>query len=189
MAKTLPPRTLLQDEIDVFSRQAPEGLVIAEVRGRTIIKLDWQGQDKTEKLDKAMGGLLPTVGQSTADSGKGALRYAPFSVLLVSAELTARDLVAERQKSLSDLGVTWVDLSHGYVVLRLSGERAREVLDSMASTDLSAGRFNPGAVARTSIRKHQVLVHSLNSSCLEVYLERSYALSFWHLLEHKIALG
>lgn len=73
------------------------------------------------------------------------------------------------------------DQSSGYVVLRLEGMAARELLSRGAFIDFHPDHFGPGSAAVTDIAHMGVILWQLDDApTYEVALFRSYAASFQH---------
>lgn len=76
------------------------------------------------------------------------------------------------------------DQSGGYVVFRLSGPGARELLQRGAAIDLHPAVFGPGSAATTVIAHIGVILWRPDASeSFEVAVFRSYASSFRHWLD------
>jgi heterotetrameric sarcosine oxidase gamma subunit len=75
-----------------------------------------------------------------------------------------------------------VDLSEGRTVLRLAGPPARAVLAQGTGVDVDPDVFAAGACAVTLVGHVGVLLHAVASDTLDIYVPRSYALTFWEWL-------
>ena len=128
-------------------------------------------EDRTELA----GIALPPPGRA----GEGevtALWIGPRRWLLVAPDGTGL-----LQRVNGEAGV-FVDQSEGRTVLRLSGASARAVLAKGTGIDLDASAFGAGSCAATLLAHVGVLLHAVASDTIDVYVPRSYALTFWEWL-------
>ena len=77
-----------------------------------------------------------------------------------------------------------IDQSHGRVVLRLTGEGARNLLQKGLDLDLHPTVFPAGAMAQTGLNGVALLVHSLAGDSFDLYGARSFAGSVADWLVH-----
>ncbi|MGY8960730.1 MAG: sarcosine oxidase subunit gamma [Alphaproteobacteria bacterium] len=80
-------------------------------------------------------------------------------------------------KALPDAAIN--DVTHGRIVLQLSGASAREILAAGCPLDLRPGAFPPGACASTLLENIQVVLDCLEDETFEVIAGRAYARSLW----------
>lgn len=93
-----------------------------------------------------------------------------------------RDLDVELKAALAG-SASVVDLSDGRVVLRISGDRARDVLVKGVPVDLHPRAFRPGDVAITHASHIGVILWQVDEKpTYELAMFRSYADSFAHWL-------
>jgi sarcosine oxidase subunit gamma len=86
------------------------------------------------------------------------------------------------QAALDKTGATMVDVSHAYLVVTISGERARDVLAKGVPIDIDPVAFEVGACAQTCLTDMNVLLHARELEAIDLYVGRSYALSLWQWL-------
>jgi heterotetrameric sarcosine oxidase gamma subunit len=86
------------------------------------------------------------------------------------------------QGTLDKTGATVVDVSHAYLVVTISGERARDVLAKGVPIDIDPVAFEVGACAQTCLTDMNVLLHARELEAVDLYVARSYALSLWQWL-------
>ena len=108
--------------------------------------------------------------------------YGPGQWLAVSEtfanEALARDL-AQRLKGLASIS----DQSGGRTVLRLSGQRAREVLAKGLPIDLHPSVFGPGSTATSTISLMGVQLWQVDDApTYDMAIFRSVSASFWRWL-------
>ena len=79
------------------------------------------------------------------------------------------------------------ELAHSRMRVRISGRDARALLARGAAVDFAEDMFTPG-FAQTIIHRIPVLVHRTGdvNDEFDVYVPRSYALSFWHWLTNTV---
>jgi sarcosine oxidase subunit gamma len=111
---------------------------------------------------------LPPPGRALPMWGGVALGIMPTTALLVDA---ARPDVP---------GAAVIDQSGGFVVLRLAGPAAAEVLARGCRLDLHDNAFRPGSVARTPIAQVPVILHRAEGFAL--FVPATLARSFVHFL-------
>ncbi|MEM0950150.1 MAG: sarcosine oxidase subunit gamma family protein [Pseudomonadota bacterium] len=118
---------------------------------------------------------------AAATDGLTVFRVAPRRLMIVS-EATAlldplRDAVPETDGAVSQQG-------HSRVRLRLSGPGAAALLARGAPVDLDEVVFPVGAFAQTCIHHMWVQVHrtAATPETFDIYVLRSFALSFWQWL-------
>ncbi len=159
------------------------GLSVTERRGLTLLQL----MALPQQVAETAGALrLPTTpGRSAPISGGVALPLAPGSWMLVgdAAHLPREDLAWRIQ------GLAYVsDQSHGRVVLRLAGARAREVMAKGCRLDLDGRRFGPGGCAQTQIAEIGVLLHQVDEApSFDLIVAAGYARAFLHWVKASAA--
>ena len=98
-------------------------------------------------------------------------------------------MAAELRQALAGMPVSVTDISESRAVIRLSGHRARQVLQKACPIDLHSQEFGIGACAHTRLAKAGALIHlSADESVpggptFEIYVVRSFAEYVWHWLE------
>ena len=143
------------------------GLEIRERPARLILRLEWP-------LALHASGL-PERGWAGRLGDAQVLFLGPNWLWLVSDSGEAQESLAE------SLSATVTDISHGQVALSLtaSGSGVLAWFDGLTPLDLTPARFAPGRVARTNLLGHTAVLHRLEESAFYLYLDRSYAQSFW----------
>jgi len=173
----LTPEPLLAEELAAWPQRGGDELAVSEHTGRTILRLEWRAG-----LEPQLGAKpLPTVGAVATSAGVSLLRTSPVSAMAVSDALAPGRLAEE----FFDGRTSVVDVSHGFVVLRLQGMLARPLLDGMAPPDLSEPAFRPSTLRRTQIAGLGVMIHCVDADGFELYVDRSYAWSLWQYLSRR----
>ncbi|MBH1965883.1 MAG: hypothetical protein I8H77_16180 [Comamonadaceae bacterium] len=91
------------------------------------------------------------------------------------------DAMSVQQASGPDVFI--IDVSSAQLVLRLEGDRARELLGSGCGVDLRPARFAVNQFAQTRLGPFAVLIHRAADSIYDVHVERSLAESLHAWLE------
>jgi methylglutamate dehydrogenase subunit D len=99
---------------------------------------------------------------------------------------TGAPIERELSERLGDAAAV-TDQSDGYVVLRLTGPRVRDLLSKGISIDFHDSIFVPGSAAVTSCAHMGVIIWRLDdaggSAVFEIAVFRSLARSLWHFIE------
>lgn len=119
---------------------------------------------------------------ANASDGRALLWLAPQQWLLVCDG--EQILIGEQQlqAALDKTGATVVDVSHAYLVITVSGGRARDVLAKGVPIDVDPVAFEVGACAQTCLGDMNVLLGVRDTQTIDLYVGRSYATSLWHWL-------
>lgn len=136
------------------------------------------GTEAADAVERALGLALPTrCGQSTGDAeGLHALWLSPDEFLVVDASRDqAPGEAREAERALEGLPGQVVDLSGNRTILRLSGPKAREVLEKGCHVDLHPREFPVGTVASTALGPVQVILHRSAEETYRVYPRSSFA--------------
>ncbi len=124
------------------------------------------GADATPAPLRAVAGTRGTL-----------IRVQPLVFWLTHAD----DATAAQAMTIDAATGTAVDLSHSRTVVRIEGERARDLLNRGLPLDLAADAFPADAFAAGAL--HQVGVHLHHrGSGYDLFVPRSFALSTWEFL-------
>lgn len=163
-------------------RDEGPGVVLSERFGLAIAEVAaWKGSEsKCRAAIKAASGLtLKTApGSGTVKPDVAAFNIAPAR-WLVSGE-DAR-LAAKLAGEIGENGSV-VDLSHGRSVLRIEGPRSRWVLAKLFAIDFSEEAFAKGDGLSTVHHDFMVQIQRADADAFDIWVFRSFARSFWHLL-------
>lgn len=107
---------------------------------------------------------------------------------------TGTRLAAELRHALAGMPVAVTDISDSRAVIRLSGPRARQVLQKACPMDLHPQHFGAGQCAHTRLAKAAALIHLVADESpagqsgpggpeFDIYVVRSFAEYVWHWLE------
>ncbi len=108
-------------------------------------------------------------------------RIAPRKIMIVSEN---KPLFPRLSELISGEDGSVTELAHSRIRVRLSGNDARALLARGAAVDFYRDVFTPASFAQTTIHQIPVLVHRTDgvNEEIDVYVLRSFALSFWHWL-------
>jgi sarcosine oxidase subunit gamma len=108
--------------------------------------------------------------------------WAGFEQYYILAEGRAEGaLYRDVKMNLGDLG-TVSDQSHGRIVIRIAGPRARSVLAKGTPVDLHADEFPVGKSVVTQIAHVGVHLTRISADAFEISIFRGFAESFWEWL-------
>jgi sarcosine oxidase, subunit gamma len=162
---------------------------IREISERGMIDLRGLSSDrKFMAAAKAVLGLdLPKQPRTSATWGEvRALWLSPDQWLITCARAKAQPLADELATALAGVHALAVNVSDMRAVIRLEGERVREVLMKGSTLDLTDGTYVPGTVRRMRFAEIAALLHIVEDTVIDVYVFRSYASYAWEFL-HKAA--
>jgi heterotetrameric sarcosine oxidase gamma subunit len=152
------------------------GVVIAERHGLTLVQV-MARRGKEQAVAERLG-LDPAPGLASAIDAGAALWLAPGAWMVVAEGLEEGAFYQDLRARLREVAAV-VDQSHGRVVLRLSGVRARDVLAKGCRLDLHSRVFRPGTCAQTVIAQVGVLLHQLDEApTYDLYVSAGYAADF-----------
>ena len=77
---------------------------------------------------------------------------------------------------------TVTDLSHGRTVVRIDGERSRRVLAKLFAVNLADEALGIGSGLATAHHDIHAQIQRVGPTAFDIYVFRSFARSFWHLL-------
>ncbi len=141
----------------------------------------------TAALRKILALDVPPPGMAAEREGWTLLGIAPGQWLLVCEH--ERSALGERElaSALAATTGTVVDVSHAYLALRISGERAPDVLAKGVPVDLDTDPFPAGTCLQTCLVDMNVLLHARAAPAIDLYVGRSYGASLWGWLESSAA--
>lgn len=90
-------------------------------------------------------------------------------------------------EALAREAVMWTDVSHAWCRMRLTGTKARTLLQGGVSADLSSQVWNKGSSAPMAYRDLSVLLHEREAEVFDIYVFRSLAHTLWDWLEDATA--
>jgi sarcosine oxidase subunit gamma len=151
----------LAERLTAGSVAGPTGVELAEAA--FAVKLNLRGNVGDEAFRRGVQsalGLEPAV-QANTFTRKEEVRclwLGPDEWLIVATPASAGDLAGRLRAALAGQHVSVVDVAAAYTVLRMAGERSREVLSKACSLDLHPRSFRPGDCAQSNFARTQAIV-------------------------------
>ena len=138
-------------------------------------------------IRKAYGIDLPTVSARVASKDIAFIWSGHDQWIAIAERQNSRDLETELKPQLTGLAAV-VDHSDGRAVVRVSGQRARDVLAKGIPIDLHSRVFKTNSVAITHASHIGVTLWQIDDTpTYDLALARSFANSFTHWLDHASA--
>lgn len=126
---------------------------------------------------------LPKQPRTSATWGDvKALWLSPDQWLITCARSKAQSLSDELSAALSGVHSLAVNVSDMRAIIRLEGDRAREVVMKGATFDLTDGSYVAGTVRRMRFAEIAALLHIVEANTIDLYVFRSYADYAWEFL-------
>ena len=126
---------------------------------------------------------LPKQPRTSATWGDvKALWLSPDQWLITCARSKAQSLSDELSAALSGVHSLAVNVSDMRAIIRLEGDRAREVVMKGATFDLTDGSYVAGTVRRMRFAEIAALLHIVEANAIDLYVFRSYADYAWEFL-------
>ncbi len=151
---------------------------LREISDRGMIDLRGQTSDRKfmTAVKKVLGADLPKSPRTSVSWGDvKALWLSIDQWLILCPRAKADALHAELVDALTGIHSLAVNVSDMRAVIRLEGERCREVLMKGTSVDLMDGSYVPGAVRRMRFAEIAALLHVIEDNVIDIYVFRSYA--------------
>ncbi|HEX9584259.1 MAG TPA: sarcosine oxidase subunit gamma family protein [Gammaproteobacteria bacterium] len=179
-------------EARAASAPASAGVVLSERAYRGQIALRGKAANRKFKAAaKAVLGVpLPTRPNTASEVKKGCclLWLGPDEWLAAVPGGREGQVIADLYAALPEVHFAAVDASSSRTVIRLSGDRARDVLMKGCSLDLHPAVFAAGQCAQSSLARCHVLLHQTGDTPdYDVYVHRSFADYLWRWLEDAAA--
>ncbi|MBX9858091.1 MAG: sarcosine oxidase subunit gamma [Sphingomonas sp.] len=158
-----------------------EYLAITERTGLGIATVMQRQGASAAAVSAAMGCALPQGPRRTAEGPLSIIGTGPGTWLAIMED-AASDWVEMLQTRLA--GVASVsDQSSGYLVQRIAGPGAVDLLQRGVAIDLHPAAFPTGSVATSVIAHIGVILWRLDDAVFDVAIFRSYADSFRHWID------
>ncbi len=176
-----------QFESALEQRSAPQGTYVSirEISSRGMIDLRGLAGDR-----KFMAEAKQILGVDLPKAPRTSQSFGDIKVLWLSTDqwliLCGRDrapaLVKDLQAAFAQLHALVVDVSDMRAIIRLEGERVREVLLKGCSLDLLGGEYPAGTVRRVRFAEIAALLNIVEENVIDLYVFRSYANYAWDFL-------
>ena len=166
--------------------EAPNTYVsLREITTRGMIDLRGQTTDRKfmAAAKEVLGVDLPKAPRTSNTFGDvKALWLSPDQWLILCARDKALTLAADLAKAVEKTHALAVDVSDMRSIIRIEGERAREVMMKGCSLDFTDTDFIPGYVRRVRFAEIAALFNIVDDNSIDLYVFRSYANYAWDFL-------
>ncbi len=163
------------------------GIHLIERRPRAIAQI--YGAHGGPELAQALEGLGMSAeavpGMACHGEALRLLWNGPGQWLVVSDTLAPPAMIKALGDALGETGACLVDLSHARTTVRVSGPAVREFLCKSCPLDIQIMRID--ACATSLMGPFTVLLHCVQAECFDLYVYRSFGLSFWEMLADEAA--
>jgi heterotetrameric sarcosine oxidase gamma subunit len=172
------------------TRDGP-GVVVEERRGLSIVQVaarPGQLEAAASAIERSMG-ISPSDEPNSVVTGAraSALWIAPGQWLLVAEGMAEGELERLLREAVQEVAAV-TDQSHARSVLRIAGPQVAALLAKGCPLDLDPRVFKPGRCAQSVVGPVAALLHLVDESPIfDLYLPRSYAISFWDWLADSAA--
>jgi heterotetrameric sarcosine oxidase gamma subunit len=166
---------------------AAPGVKLAERRHLDMAQVaTWpdRSQSLRQAVAQAIGPAPPTEPNTTVRAGDTTILWVGPERWLVVAPLRAERPLAEALRAtIAPNDAAIVDLGQARTIIRCSGPHVRDILAKGTGVDLHPWAFPPGACAQTLLDHISALLDCVDDTpTIDVYVARSYALTFWEWL-------
>ena len=166
------------------------GVIIGERAGIAVVSI-MARKDKAEAAAEAarasFGATLPLRPCRVSGKDIAFIWSGPERWIAIAPRRSSEDLAKLLGGALSGLAAV-AEQGDGRVVIRIAGQRARDVLAKVLAIDLHPRAFRAGDTAVTGAAHLEVQIWQLDDGpTYELMLFRGFAQSFWHWLTQSAA--
>lgn len=188
--KAIRPETVTEPGLERHSILEPALKELAEQSSRqaaaVVTEVPFQGQFVIRALEDTgalSARLKPVFGlalDETPNKADAAQNNVVFWLregqwLVVTPPEHSRTLFAQADEALDGMDSSIVDNTDGHTMLRLSGERARDILMKGCPLDIHPREFPAGSMAQTRIVHADVLLHHPDDKTFHIFVRNSFA--------------
>lgn len=167
--------------------ESSELITIKECRPRMLLQISgWQHsfQSVCETLQSLLGIKIPIdLAMANSEKNISVFRVAPERLWLVLDQES--ELIEKINGWRAGKACVLTDIAHSRTIIRVAGERAKDVICRALPVNIDASVFPPGSIVQSFMLHIPVLIHHLsneNKTAYEIYLTNDYAISFWEWL-------
>lgn len=165
---------------------AQAGIVLSERAyiGKVNLRGDKDDPVFASAINTALGVDLPVAPNTVAFNDQYSVYWlGPDEWLVHCAQDEQPEVVSRLQESLRGRHAAVTDVSDYYFVLRLSGDKAREVLSKGTPFDVHPRVFGVGACAQTCFGHASILLHCVDDApVFDIQVRWSFAEYLWRYL-------
>lgn len=156
---------------------AASGIVLAERWPLAMFQLTAISDAALPAIEAAMEYRMPEPGLSAANAELTTLWCGPSRWLMVGPRAAHAGLAAKLAALARHAAV--VDLSHARTVLRIQGQRSRDVLAKLCALDFHPRAFASGRCGLSSMAGVSTLIHKFDEApTFDLFVQRSFAREF-----------
>lgn len=163
--------------------QSSAGIELSERAfiGKVNLRGDPEDMEFASNVERALGIALPLVPNTVCTSVEYSVFWlGPNEWLIHCAEDRQAETEQKLRRSLNGRHVAITDVSDYYVVLRMTGDKALEVLSKGTPFDVHPTVFNPGACAQTFYGHATILLHCVDRGpTFDIQVRWSFAEYLW----------
>lgn len=160
-------------------------VTVREISERGMVDLRGLASDKKfmKSVKEVLGVELPKQPRTSSAWGDvKVLWLSPDQWLVTCPRSRAQELADELSAALSGVHSLVVNVSDMRAIIRLEGERVREVVMKGSTLDLTDGTYTPGTVRRLRFAEIAALLSIVEDTVIDLYVFRSYADYTWDFL-------
>ena len=152
--------------------------------GKINVRGDADAAEFRSGIERALNMALPLAANTTCTDDRNTLFWlGPNEWLIHFPEDTQAVVEASLRQTLQGLHAAVTDVTDYYVVIRVSGEKAREVLSKGTPFDVHSAVFKSGQCAQTCFGHASILLHCVDSSpVFDLQVRWSFAEYLWRYL-------
>ncbi len=154
-----------------------------ELCGKVSLRGELEDSAFVAACEKVLGSAPQPTLNKPQQLAAGTLYWIGPSEWLLHCDIdTAAETVLSLQQAAEGAHLSTVDVSDYYVVLRLEGVYAREVLSRGTPLDVHPRSFQQGEAVSTRFAKCSVLLHAHDDSCFDLQVRWSHAEYLWQFI-------
>lgn len=158
------------------------GITLAEIPfvGKVNLRGNAGNNAFTSAVTTVLGGQLPQEANTVSSYGDYTIFWlGPDEWLVHTPEDGEKNLIGDLHVALDDQHAAVTDVSDYYVVIRVRGAKAADVLSRACPLDLHPRAFKAGGCAQTVFAHASVLLHKIDEQTYDVQVRWTYAQYLW----------
>lgn len=147
--------------------------------GHITLRLNAESADQLSAAEKALGVALPTQPLTSVEKGDVSVRWiSPDEWLIIVPGLKAFEVESALHNELSG-HYQVVNVSGGWTIYKLSGEKVVDVLKKSTIVDVHPSVFPVGKVVSSTFAKSSAIIRRSGENEFELIVRRSFADYLW----------